>query len=151
MRNTKRLKKQISFDLDTNNLKKYYPRPKESINEDYYKKAYKDIKDFMIKNDFEHRQGSVYVSKQKLSYVNVSSFIESLSGKYFWFSKVVNSLDVTNVGEIYDLMYIFERESNAHLESVIKEEIEEYNGYEKSGYINQQSSEFQEDDWDMEL
>ncbi len=35
MKNNIKIKKQISFDLDTNNLKKYYPKPKDSVSEDY--------------------------------------------------------------------------------------------------------------------
>ena len=47
--------KALNFDLDTENLKRYYP------SSDYHK-AYFDIKQFMIQNGFEHRQGSGYVS-----------------------------------------------------------------------------------------
>jgi len=52
-------KKQISFDLDTKALEKYYPT-------DNWRNSYEKIKQFMLKNGFEWRQGSVYISKQPM-------------------------------------------------------------------------------------
>ncbi len=142
-----KVKKQISFDLDTNNLKKYYPKPKNFVSEDYYKKAYKDIKNFMLKNNFKHRQGSIYVSKDKLSDFNITTFVKDISKKYSWFSKVVNSLDVTDVGQIYDLMYIFENEQN----DILRENINEYSIDETLAYGNEDTVQTLEDDWDMQI
>lgn len=51
-------RKQISFDLDTNALKLYYPSPS-------YNNAYEVIKRHMLKNGFYWLQGSVYISKNQ--------------------------------------------------------------------------------------
>lgn len=50
-------RKQITFDLDTKALQKYYPG--ESWNN-----AYEVIKKHMLKNNFVWLQGSVYVSRE---------------------------------------------------------------------------------------
>jgi len=50
----------INFDLDTNKLKEHYPNKT-------YTNAYEDIKRFLLKNGFEHRQGSGYISQKELS------------------------------------------------------------------------------------
>ncbi|MDE7311662.1 MAG: hypothetical protein K2N87_08630 [Eubacterium sp.] len=52
-------RKQITFDLDTKALQKYYPG--ESWNN-----AYEVIKKHMLKNNFVWLQGSVYVSREPL-------------------------------------------------------------------------------------
>ncbi len=145
MKNNIKIKKQISFDLDTNNLKKYYPKPKDSVSEDYYKKAYKDIQDFMLKNDFEHRQGSIYVSKEKLFDVSINVLIENMSKNFKWFYKVVNSFDVTDVGKRYSLMQLLE-EYNRLLEYT-----EEFNVDEAAYYRNDDTVKRLEDDWDLEI
>lgn len=49
---------QIAFDLDTNKLKDVYTKATGKT----YTSAYKDIENFMISNEYEHRQGSVYHS-----------------------------------------------------------------------------------------
>ena len=50
-------RKAINFDLSTNELKKHFNNTAE---------AYNKIKEFMLKNGFEHRQYSGYVSKEHL-------------------------------------------------------------------------------------
>ncbi len=51
--------KAINFDLDTNKLKKYYPR---------YQQAYSDLLRFFKVNGFLHRQGSGYVTNVGAQY-----------------------------------------------------------------------------------
>lgn len=50
----------INFDLDTKKLETLY----SSKN---WRQAYDDIRDFLKKNNFEHRQGSGYISKEEMS------------------------------------------------------------------------------------
>jgi len=61
----------INFDLDTKKLKEHYPNKN-------YTNAYEDIKKFLIKNDFEHRQGSGYISEKELSNFEISSILKEL-------------------------------------------------------------------------
>ncbi len=88
--------KAINFDLDTNALKEYYPK------KDYHQ-AYDDIKKFMTKNGFEHRQGSGYVSSDKLSNKDILKLTEKIVNNMPWISKSVNKFDATNIGKVYDL------------------------------------------------
>lgn len=48
-------KKAINFDLDDGFLKRNYPS-------NNYKKAWNDIRAFLVKSDFVHRQYTGYVS-----------------------------------------------------------------------------------------
>ena len=87
--------KAINFDLDTNALKKYYPGKD-------YRKAYSDIKAFMLKNGFEHRQWSGYKTLMPFSDSQIDELVTDLSLKFDWLKDCVNKFDVTNVGKSYD-------------------------------------------------
>lgn len=91
-------RKQIDFDLSENLLKEHYPKPEKTINPFYYKKAYKDISQLMKENGWEHRQYSVYVSKEKLSEVDVNVLMDKIAEKMPWLAKCVKELDETNIG-----------------------------------------------------
>ena len=86
--------KAINFDLDTNKLKKYYPR---------YQQAYSDLLRFYKANGFLHRQGSGYVSKEKVSSADIVDLIGAFQKKFEWSGTCVKKIDVTNVGAQYDL------------------------------------------------
>ena len=62
--------KAINFDLDTKKLKNFYQR---------YQQAYADLYKFFKENSFSHRQGSGYVSDEKLT----SADIIDLMDKFF--------------------------------------------------------------------
>ena len=86
--------KAINFDLDTNELKQYYPR---------YQQAYYDLKRFFKSKGFSHRQGSGYVSDTKLSTADIVDIIDEMRKYFEWTSTCANKIDVTNVGTQYDL------------------------------------------------
>ena len=86
--------KAINFDLDTNKLKKYYPR---------YQQAYSDLLRFFKANGFLHRQGSGYVSKEKMTSADIVDLIGAFQKKFAWSGTRVKKIDVTNVGAQYDL------------------------------------------------
>lgn len=92
----KRYRKALNFDLDTKSLKMYYPKQN-------YKQAYYDLGKVLKKLGFEHRQGSGYVSEQKLLSKEVFDIVENINKKCPWLSKCVNRFDVTDVGVQYDL------------------------------------------------
>ena len=58
-------RKQVTFDLDTKALEKYYPSKS-------WHNAYEVIKKHMIKNGFEWLQESVYITKKPVSQTRVS-------------------------------------------------------------------------------
>lgn len=89
--------KAINFDLDTNALKMYYPGK-------HWRKAYKDIRNFLKENGFSHRQWSGYRSKGLLSDTQIIAIIKKMNKTYPWLSKCVNHFDVTNIGKTYDML-----------------------------------------------
>ena len=103
-----RSRKQITFDLSDSRLKEFYPRPKETENPTYHKKAWTDISKFMQKNGFEHRQYSVYASASEMSTAQVTALIRAMVMRMPWLYKCLNAIDVTNIGEQHSLMPIVE-------------------------------------------
>ena len=95
--------KAINFDLDTNKLKKYYPR---------YQQAYSDLLRFFKANGFLHRQGSGYVSKEKMTSADIVDLIGAFQKKFAWSSTCVKKIDVTNVGAQYDLTALLTPDDN---------------------------------------
>lgn len=89
--------KAINFDLDTVNLRHYYPR---------YQQAYSDLLHFFKGKNFSHRQGSGYVSNQKLTTADIVDIIDEMRKTFKWSETCVKKIDVTNVGAQYDLTYL---------------------------------------------
>ena len=99
-------RKAINFDLNDNLLKQYYPSKS-------YKNAWRDIKMYLINNQFEHRQYSGYVSNSAMSMAEVGNIIGKMSRKWTWLSKSVMQFDVTNVGEEYSFLEKIENETRS--------------------------------------
>lgn len=110
-------RKAINFDLDTKVLKKYYPGKN-------YRDAYSDIKRFMEKSGFEHRQWSGYISLKKLSINNVFSLSQKLSKAFPWLKKCVNHFDVTDIGEQHDLTHLITGNYKEKVQEVKKEAVQ---------------------------
>lgn len=90
----------INFDLKTKELKKYYPRKN-------YRAAYKDIKNFLCKRGFYHRQWSGYISNEPMNKSEILRLVDDLSSTYSWLSKCVRRFDVTikpEKDEEYDMI-----------------------------------------------
>ena len=104
-------RKAVNFDLNDNLLKQYYPSKS-------YKNAWRDIKMYLINNQFEHRQYSGYVSNSAMSMAEVGNIIGKMSRKWTWLSKSVMQFDVTNVGQEYSLIPKIKQESG-----LIKDEL----------------------------
>lgn len=101
-------RKQITFDLSQDALKRHYPHKEPVSNPQYYKKAYDDVQRFMVKHGFEHRQYSVYVSKERLTTLDVVGLMEELGEQMPWLSLCVNEIDVTNIGIQHSLKQTLE-------------------------------------------
>ncbi len=101
-------RKQITFDLQQAALKKHYPRKPLTLNPQFYKKAYRDIQGFMIRNGFEHRQYSVYTSVEKMTVADVVRLIGALGSQFPWLFHCVNEIDVTDIGAQHSLKQILE-------------------------------------------
>lgn len=103
-KNEQHRRKQITFDLNQKALSQYYPRPEFSINPLHYKKAYRDISRFMAKNGFEHRQFSVYTSREELTEAKVVTLTRKMAKEIPWLVHCVNQIDVTDVGAQHSLL-----------------------------------------------
>lgn len=124
-------KKALNFDLDTKMLKKVY-------SETSYTNAYYEIRSFLEKNGFEHRQGSGYVSIKPMTINRVSVITEKLNDTFLWLSDCVKEFDVTSVGKSHSLLDKFTKD----------------NDIEKEEPISEQTSEIEkdiEDDFDYEM
>ena len=84
----------LSFDLDTKLLKKYY-----SIN---YTGAYKIIKNFLLKNGFEHNQDSDYINPN-MTRVDAVDTLVDLSYKYTWFPLCVKKVNLSPNVEVLEV------------------------------------------------
>ena len=92
-------RKAINFDLDTKELLKHFKNTHQ---------AYSAIKVFMEDNGFEHRQYSGYVSTGYISNAATTLLTKQLNKKFKWIKDCVQKYDVTEIGETYDLKYIFD-------------------------------------------
>lgn len=75
----------LSFDLNIDNLKLYYPN--KNINQ-----AWDDIKRFMTQNDFEHNQYSAYISKDRITQYKIRSVMRAMYQKLPWFPLCANKV-----------------------------------------------------------
>ena len=92
-------KKAINFDLDTKELLKHFKNTHQ---------AYSSIKKFMEENGFEHRQYSGYISSEPMSTHYITDITEKLNKKFKWLKDCIQKYDVTEIGETYDLKYVFD-------------------------------------------
>ena len=93
--------KAINFDLITKELAKYYPNKNP-------RQAYRDIKAFLVRHGFEHRQWSGYRSVQRMSNVELMDIVKALNERFPWLKQCVGKFDATNISKGYDLIKVFE-------------------------------------------
>ena len=98
-------KKAINFDLSDVRLRKYYPS-------NNYKKAWSDIKSYLLDNGFNHRQYSGYISKEPVTMDYVIQHIIEMALLFQWLKYCVKEFDVTIVGDEYSLKNYIYQENN---------------------------------------
>lgn len=97
-------RKQISFDLSQDALKRYYPHKETGQDSQFFKRAYKDIRRFMEANGFERRQYSVYVSLQQRTSLDVALLAQRMGEALPWLRLCVKDITVTNIGARHSLL-----------------------------------------------
>ena len=97
-------RKQISFDLSQDALKRYYPHKETGQDSQFFKRAYKDIRRFMEANGFERRQYSVYVSLQQRTSLDVALLAQRMGEALPWLRLCVKDITVTNIGARHGLL-----------------------------------------------
>lgn len=90
------MRKALNFDLDTKKYEEYTNKPAPT--------AYADIRRFLERNDFEHRQGSGYISKDSLNDGKIFAIIQNMSMELKWLRYSVEQIDVTNIGKQHSLI-----------------------------------------------
>ena len=91
-------RKQITFDLSQDALRRYYPHRETGQDPQFFKKAYKDIRRFMEANGFERRQYSVYVSTEQRTSLDVALLAQRMGEELPWLRQCVKDITVTNIG-----------------------------------------------------
>ena len=86
----------VLFDLDTNCLNDNYEGT-------IYHNAYKLIKEYMLSNGFEWKQGSVYFGGETINAVNCVVIVQKLAKLYPWFSTCVKDIRMLRIEENNDL------------------------------------------------
>lgn len=85
--------KAINFDLDTKAMKEYGVLPN----------GYKSVGTSLSKYGFSHRQGSGYISNEKIKDADALDAIIKTTKENPWLGDCVKKIDVTNVGRQFDL------------------------------------------------
>lgn len=106
-------RKQITFDLNQELLRRWYPHQEPATDPQYYKRAYKDIQRFMSENGFERRQRSVYVSTGELTTLDIVSLMQQMAGRLPWLSRCAECVDATDIGAQHSLLGLLRSELRA--------------------------------------
>jgi len=103
------MRKSLNFDLDTKKLKEHYPNKN-------YTEAYNDIKKFLIKNGFEYKQGSGYISKETMTRIAVTSVVKELNKNHPWLETCCKTFYYSDIGQEYDALSYIKEDKNKTLE-----------------------------------
>lgn len=106
-------RKQITFDLNQEALRQWYPHQEPATDPQYYKRAYKDIQRFMTDNGFERRQRSVYVTTEKLTALDVARLMQQMAGQFPWLGRCAECVDTTDIGAQHSLLGLLRSELRA--------------------------------------
>ena len=97
-------RKEITFDLSQEALRQHYPRKATGQDPQFFKRAYKDIQEFMEASGFERRQYSVYVSAEKLTALDVAVLTQRMAEAMPWLRLCVKEITATNIGARHSLL-----------------------------------------------
>ena len=96
----------LMFDLSTKELENIFGK-------DNTRKPYSDIRHFMEKNGFLHRQYSTYVSIEPKTKADIVIFSEKMNEEFQWFGKAVKDIDVAKFDEdMFSLKHYFTNSNN---------------------------------------
>ncbi len=86
----------ITFDLDTETLKKGYHNPS-------WQNAYNDIAKFLRGHGFDRQQGSVYFGNETIDSVKCQIAVQLLTLEYDWFAPSVTDIRMLRIEDSNDL------------------------------------------------
>lgn len=95
----------ISFDLKQKELDEHYEKHKSS--------AYREIRDYLKKNGYEHKEGSVYHSNNEISTAKFLKMVEDMNEKFPWLKYCVKEMHRTKIDyrEIVDVKKVLEEKN----------------------------------------
>ena len=125
----------INFDLDTKKYEKITNKPSPT--------AYYQIRQYMEKNEYVHRQGSCYISKQATSRAEVLADVKHFSLNNKWFNHCVKELDLTTVGRTLSIKLETQTKDN------ILENVEQNNS--KDFDISENSKDNKQNEFEMNV
>ena len=97
-------RKEITFDLSQEALRKHYPRKETAQDPQFFNRAYKDIRRFMDANGFDRRQYSVYVSRSELTALDVAVLTQRMAEQLPWLRLCVKEITAANIGARHSLL-----------------------------------------------
>lgn len=86
----------ITFDLDTDTLKKSY-------HNNSWQNAYNDIAKFLRENGFDRQQGSVYFGNDEVDTVKCQTAVQKLALTFEWFAPSVRDIRMLRIEDNNDL------------------------------------------------
>lgn len=110
-------RKAINFDLDTKAMREM----------SLYPDGYRMLGLSFAKYGFEHRQGSGYISEDKLDSDQVNDIVASIVTENPWLIRCAKRIDVTDIGRQHDLTALLQGFEN--MSDELDELLEEDNGF----------------------
>ena len=95
------MRKAINFDIDTKRYKRCTNKSAPS--------AYIEIKKFLEKHEFEHRQGSGYISKGNVNNSDIVTLITNMVLNLNWGQYCFRKIDVTNIVKQHSVLDIIHK------------------------------------------
>ncbi|HUG61676.1 MAG TPA: virulence factor [Methylomirabilota bacterium] len=92
----------IAFDFDTEMLERLYPNPS-------WRNAHADVRDYLLENGFEHRQGSVYFGEPHVTAVDCVAVVQDMASEFSWFTPAIRDIRMLRIEENNDLMVALDR------------------------------------------
>ena len=109
----RRYRKEFTFDLKVEELKREF-------GDRNYTKGWDELgKFFNKKNNFEHRQGSVYCSMETMSIADIYALVKELKKECPWLENCLTRMDVADIGEIHELTDIIKESNEEENEKMI--------------------------------
>ena len=91
-------KKQITFDIDT--------KIAEIILGKNYNVVYYYLREF-LKDSFVHIEGSVYMSEEPMTNMDISLYIDKLKGEYPYLDKMVRAIHQSDISNVHSILHYF--------------------------------------------
>lgn len=122
-------RKAINFDLDTNAMKE----------RTIYPVGYELLRLSFEERGFYHRQGSGYISIEKMTHSDVNFIIKSITEENLWLADCVKRIDVTDIGKQHDLTAVVKAIGAQYAEQAAQEAQARREKHEATRSAGQQS------------